>query len=661
MFYPSVLLIVAFVVLAMAFTDQFESVVNTLQAEVIGVFGWYYVLIVAAFVVFALWMGLSRFGNIVLGKDEEEATFRLPVWFAMLFAAGMGIGLVYFGVAEPLSHFISPKPGVTGSPEYLAQAAMGQTYLHWGLHAWAIYVVVGLALAYAIHRKGRPVSIRWALEPLLGDRVKGWIGDVIDVIALLGTVFGVATSLGFGVMQVSAGLGFLEIADASVSLQIGLIVGITAVAAASVVSGVGKGMKWLSNGNMVLAGIFVAAVLALGPTLFLLRDWVQSMGFYLQNVLRMTFDTTAFQGDAGLAWQSGWTIFYWGWWISWAPFVGVFIARISRGRTVREFVLGVLLVPTIVSFFWFSVLGGTALQRELADPGSLTPDGAVDSNTALFQMLQTLPGAQILAGIAIVLVVVFFVTSSDSGSFVVDMLATGGNANPPAWSRLMWAVLEGLVAIALLVAGGLQALQTTAILIGLPFSVIMIAMAVATVKALSEEHRAILRAERAAARAALTDHIETRVKSSLTEEYSEIFGEDAENAGTSNGNATGAGGRISAWWRRVRSAPGADVGGGTIEHTRPAAPGAGAASTAASTAAAGTATAVLEAEAPSAAPDSAASGTERATAEGESASSELTPPAGTPEDLALGAASDDADGSGQSDAAGSVEQEPRGD
>lgn len=526
-FYPAAGLILLFVLLAMVFTDTTTAVLNTLQADVIGGFGWYYVLLVAAFVIFALWMGLSRFGDIVLGKDDEAPLFRLPVWFAMLFATGMGIGLVYWGAAEPLTHFASPKPGVTGDPAALAQAAMGQSYLHWGVHAWAIYVVAGLALAYAIHRKGRPVSIRWALEPLLGDRVKGRLGDVVDVVAVLGTVFGVATSLGFGVLQIAAGLGFLGVAEPSIALEIGLIVGITAVATFSVASGLGRGMKWLSNSNMVLAGVLALTVLVVGPTLFLLRDYVQSMGYYLQNVIRLTFDTTAFQGSAGLEWQSSWTIFYWGWWISWAPFVGVFIARISRGRTIREFVMGTLLVPTLVTFLWFSVFGGSALYRQIfGDGGLIGPDGTVDTDTVLFQLLGDLPGGSVMTVLAIVLIGIFFVTSADSGSFVVGMLTSGGDPHPAVWNRVLWAVLSGLLAIALLLSGGLTALRTAAILIALPFSFVMIGMALSTVIALREEHNAILRAERAQARLALTQHVTRRVTETISEQWDELYGSD---------------------------------------------------------------------------------------------------------------------------------------
>ncbi|WP_402464249.1 BCCT family transporter [Isoptericola aurantiacus] len=544
-FYPAGGLILLFVLLGFFATDAVEEVMNTLQAKTINGFGWYYIVIVAAFMIFAIWMGVSRFGEITLGPDDEEPDFKLPVWFAMLFATGMGIGLVYYGVAEPLSHFESPKPGVTGDAPALAQAAMGQTYVHWGFHAWGIYVVIGLALAYAIHRKGRPASIRWALEPLLGEeRVKGWLGNVIDVLAIFGTVFGVATSLGLGVQQVAAGLEYLEVVDSTLALQMGLIAAITAVATISVASGLEKGIKWLSNGNMVLAGALVLAVLIMGSSLFLAREWVQSIGYYFQNVMFLTFDTLAFQGEDGLAWESGWTIFYWGWWMSWAPFVGLFIARISRGRTVREFVLGTLLVPMLVTTVWFSVFGGSAIHQERNEPGSmLDATGAVNTDTAMFQLFEHLPGGGAwMAVVAIVLVIVFFVTSSDSGSFVVDMLANGGDPNPPLWSRLFWALLEGGVAAALLYAGGLTTLQTAAILTALPFSLVMIGSAISVWMALDGEYKQITRAERRLRRRELTEHVTEHVTDHVTEHFSELTGQTST---VTRGTRT-----RRRWWRR---------------------------------------------------------------------------------------------------------------
>lgn len=508
-FWPAAILLVVFVTLGAVMPGRFGEWINAANTTVVTGLGWWYILAVTGFVVFALAMAVSPLGRIRLGKDGEDPDFSLASWFAMLFAAGMGIGLVFWGVAEPLNHFASPPPGTGGEPATLARNAMDVTYLHWGLHAWAIYVVVGLAVAYAVYRKGRPVSIRWALEPILGKRVTGAWGDAIDVIAVVGTLFGVATSLGFGVTQIGAGLHFLGFVDeSSTTLLVVLITGITAIALVSVVTGVDKGIRFLSNLNMVVAAGLLLAVLLLGPTVFLLSDFVQQLGSYLQNLVRLSFNTFSFHGNAGQEWLSAWTTYYWGWWISWAPFVGVFIARISRGRTVREFIAGVLIVPSLVTFLWFAIMGGSGLYRELFGGGGLVgEDGTVSTDTALFELLDAYPGGAILGGIAIVLIVIFFVTSSDSGSFVVDMIATGGMHNPPVWSRAFWAGLEGVVAAVLLVAGGLAALQTMAILVALPFSLVMVLMVAATVKALGAEWRGIKQRQELAFAERVADHV----------------------------------------------------------------------------------------------------------------------------------------------------------
>lgn len=496
---PSAGIILAVVVTAVAFPGWTGDVLSSAQTSVIADIGWYYTLAVSGFVIFALWMGVGRFGDITLGQDDDEPEFSLAAWFSMLFAAGMGIGLVFWGAAEPLTFFTSPKPGVEGDEADLANTAMAQVFLHWGFHAWAIYVVVGLALAYAIHRKGRSVSLRWILEPVLGDRVKGRLGDAVDVVAVVGTVAGVATSLGLGVQQITAGLADIGLIDEPTdTIRVVVIVAITAVATVSVVTGVEKGIKWLSNANLALAGVFVVLIAAVGPTLFLLRDFVQNIGNYLASIVPMSFNTSALAGQAGLDWQSSWTTFYWGWWISWAPFVGVFIARISRGRTIREFVAGVLLVPTLVTTLWFTVLGGSAIMRQISVGDLVGTDGVTSSESVLFDLLNTLPLSGLLAGIAIVLVTIFFITSADSGSLVVSMLASGGDSEPPIWNRVLWAVLVGAVAISLLLAGGLSALQTGAILTAVPFSVVMIVGAYATYRALKEEHREITRLARRA-------------------------------------------------------------------------------------------------------------------------------------------------------------------
>ncbi|MDP3952156.1 BCCT family transporter [Microbacterium sp.] len=497
-FWPASVIIILFVAFTLIAPDVAESLFKSIQTTIVNAFNWYYVLIAAVFVAFSLYLGFSRFGDIKLGKDDDEPEFSLLSWFSLLFAAGMGIGLVFYGVSEPLTHFVDPRPGVTGTPEQLAQAALGQTYLHWGVHAWSIYVVIGLALAYAIHRRNRPISIRWTLEPLLGKRVEGGWGHAIDIIALVGTLFGVATSLGLGVIQISSGLGAAGIARPDEGTQVIVILIISVFVLLSVLSGLTRGMKLLSTVNLILAGALVLYLLVMGPSEFLLRDFVQSIGNYIQNFVSLAFNVSAFQGTAGEEWQSQWTSFYWGWWISWAPFVGIFIARVSKGRTVREFVAGVILVPTLLGILWFSVLGGSALALELQTPGILTnEDGTVDLQGALFQMLEHVPGTQIITIGVMLLITIFFVTSADSGALVMGMIATGGQQNPKRWIRTFFVVVTAALAIALLLAGGLTALQTAAITIALPFSIVMLLICWSTVVAFIRERRAYARAERA--------------------------------------------------------------------------------------------------------------------------------------------------------------------
>lgn len=507
-FWPAAAIALAFIAFALLFPNAAEATFGAVQTSIVSAFNWYYVLIAAFFVVFALAMGFSRFGNIKLGQDDDEPEFSTMSWFSLLFAAGMGIGLVFYGVSEPLSHFVEPRPGVEGTPNQLAQQAMSQTFLHWGVHAWSIYVVIGLALAYAFHRRKRPRTIRWALEPILGARlVQGAWGNAVDVAALVGTLFGVATSLGLGVIQISAGLDYLGIVSPSVISE-AIIVGIiTGFVLFSVLSGVGKGMKWLSNINLVLAGVLMLYLLFTGPTEFLLRDVVQSIGNYIQNFVGLSFTTSAYSGEDGVAWQGTWTSFYWGWWISWAPFVGIFIARISRGRTVREFVTGVILVPTLVGILWFTVLGGTAIYGELTGTASLVgADGSVNVSTALFQMLQGVPGAVFLSIGFLVLIGIFFVTSADSGALVMGMIATGGEEEPKRWVRVFFTLATSLIAFALLLAGGLTALQAAAISIALPFSLVLLAICWATVVAFRRELRAYDKAERAQLRDSIGEH-----------------------------------------------------------------------------------------------------------------------------------------------------------
>ncbi len=518
-FWPALITILAVSLFAILAPALAGHTFNAIQDWIVANLGWYYMIIVALFIAVAGSIAFSRLGRIRLGRDDDEPEFGVMSWFAMLFAAGMGIGLVFYGVGEPLTYAtVQPKPGWEGSQAELAGLAMAQTFVHWGLHPWAIYAIIGLSVAYAIHRRGRPVSIRWSLEPIFGNRVKGWVGDLIDVLAIFGTVFGVATSLGLGVQQISAGMAEIGIVDTvDNTLLVVLILAISFIAMLSVVSGIGAGMKWLSNINLSMATVLLVSVLLLGPTLFLLQNFTESIGFYLANFFQMSFDVGAYQRGEATSWFANWTIFYWGWWISWSPFVGIFIARISRGRTVREFIAGVMLVPSLVGFLWFSVMGGSGLYRQLFGEGDLVEDGSVNVESALFKVLGDLPLGTVFSIVGIVLIAIFFITSSDSGSLVVDMLASGGHPNPPTWSRVLWALLQGVVAIALLLAGGLQSLQAAALATALPFSVVLLLMSWATVKALRIDFKVLDRARRIEQLELVTEHITNELTDSIPE------------------------------------------------------------------------------------------------------------------------------------------------
>lgn len=484
-FVPSSIIIVGLIVFAAVYAGTAEDVFSRLNTALTAGVGWWYILAATIFLLFAAYCGLSRIGTIKLGRDDEGPEFGFWSWLAMLFSAGMGIGLVFYGVAEPLTHYAEPPAsrGVPGLTDPAANQAMSLTLFHWGLHAWGIYAVVGLGMAYMTYRRGRPLTVRWLLEPLLGrQRVEGPIGHAVDTVAVVGTLFGVATSLGFGVTQIGAGLEYLGWIQMNNWWIVGMIAAITAVATFSVVSGVHKGLQWLSNINMGLAAALALFVLLLGPTLFLLQAWVQNLGLYIQSLPELMLRTAPFSDGE---WLGSWTIFYWGWWISWAPFVGMFIARISRGRTIREFVTGVLLVPTIIGSLWFTIFGDSGILRQ-RDEGDLLVDGAVDTNTSMFRLLETLPLGVITSVIAVAVIVFFFVTSSDSGSLVIDILSSGGELDPPVATRVYWTTLEGVAAAVLLVVGGsgsLTALQTASIATALPFSIVMVLACVAMLRA----------------------------------------------------------------------------------------------------------------------------------------------------------------------------------
>jgi choline/glycine/proline betaine transport protein len=480
----SAVLIIAVVFVTLFNLDASEGAFVAIKQWITVYFGWLLILLVQGFLIYCVFLALSRFGHIRIGGPGAKPAFRRPTWFAMLFSAGMGIGLVFYGVAEPIIHFHNP-PKMPGGTADAATRAMDLTFLHWGFHAWAIYALVALALAYFSYNRGLPLTIRSAFYPLLGERIYGPIGTAIDVLAVVATLFGVATSLGFGVMQINNGLGFLFGMPVTTQMQVLLILGITLVATASVVSGVNRGIRRLSELNLIAALTLLLFLLIGGPTLFLLKSTVQNTGHYLQNLLQLGSWTETYQ--TGSEWQGNWTLFYWTWWIAWSPFVGMFIARISRGRTIREFLGGVLLVPAMLSFLWFSVFGGSAIYAELYQGAEVAVAVSENIATALFELLQLYPFASVTTFIAILLVFVFFVTSSDSGSLVIDIITAGGNLHPPVAQRIFWAMTEGVVAAVLLAGGGLLALQTAAISTGLPFAVILAFMCVGLYRALNED------------------------------------------------------------------------------------------------------------------------------------------------------------------------------
>ena len=589
-------LIILFVVLAALWPHRSLMTFNLVKDWIAAYFSWLYVGSMTGFLCFALWLAFSRYGRIRLGRDDESPEFSRLSWFAMLFSAGMGIGLLFFGVAEPMFHLMNPPDGGAGTPE-AARQAMGITLFHWCLHPWALYAVVALALAYASFRRGHPLTFRSVLYPILGERVHGRIGHLVDVMALLATLFGLATSLGLGAKQVNAGLGQVFGLQQGTGIQMLLIAGITMAAVASLVSGLHRGIRRLSEINLVLAGSLCVFLIVVGPTFELMKALPDNVAAYAGEFVRRSFWTGLFEDESSKRWLGGWTVFYWGWWIAWSPFVGMFIARISRGRTIREFIGGVLLVPSALGLVWFTVLGGSAISQENAlqmgvsppvqpwgvlasDPESglsLTEDGRLvafdtagvastsgilveskggqdmvsaaaqvplayrngvlarladgspysplpeevfgghfraemreltlggyltqpvlsesrdqlqdTTSTALFVLLQAYPLSWLLALIATLSVVLFFITSSDSASFVADMISSGGSRNPTTGTRLFWGILEGVLAAVLLMAGGLTALQTGSIALGLPLTLVILLLCFSLVRSLRQERQ----------------------------------------------------------------------------------------------------------------------------------------------------------------------------
>jgi glycine betaine transporter len=478
-------LTVAFVLVGVLWTDGLARVVSEVLAWIVHDLGWFFVLSTVAFLVFTGFVAFTGYGNIRLGRDDDRPEFRTLSWIAMMFSAGMGIGLMFYGVAEPISHLAAPPLGLAkpGTPE-AARVAMEYSYFHWALHPWAMYAVGGLAMGYFCFRKGMPNLISTAFHPLLGDRVYGPIGKAIDVLAIFATMFGSATSLGLGALQISGGLDFVWGIEASTGLAVVIIAVLTGAFIVSAVSGVGRGVQWLSNFNMALAVLLLLFILVVGPTVFIFDTLIGATGDYLGGLLGRSFRTGAFGGSE---WLGSWTIFYWVWWISWVPFVGTFLARISKGRTMREFVIGVLLVPSGVTFVWFAILGGTALNLQLSGEANLT-DAVAQPEVALFTLLQAFPLAAVTSVVVIVLVAVFFVSGADAASIVMGMLSCSGTLEPPRLVVALWGTLMGAVAIVLLLSGGLASLQQAAIIVGAPFTLVLLGLVVSLHRSLRADH-----------------------------------------------------------------------------------------------------------------------------------------------------------------------------
>ncbi|MDR5867347.1 BCCT family transporter [Halomonas koreensis] len=500
-FTVSSLVILFFVIITLALQDQVEPIFNAIFGVLTGNLSWFFLLAANIFVVLAIALIFTPMGKVRIGGAHATPDFSYAGWFAMLFAAGMGIGLMFYGVSEPLTHFGTAMGGTTvedgvrtdwsplgaaaGNQEGAISLGMAATIFHWGLHPWAIYAIVALSLALFSFNKGLPLTMRSIFYPILGERVWGWPGHVIDILAVFATLFGLATSLGLGASQASAGLGYLfGVPDSNTTMVI-LIMGITLVALGSILLGVDKGVQRLSQLNMVLAFLLLVFVIFVGPTLLIATGFFENLVSYVVHLpgLSMPF------GREDANFSQGWTAFYWAWWISWSPFVGMFIARVSRGRTVREFLVAVLLVPSVVSVLWMTAFGGTAIDQVINDGFQGVKEAALELQ--LFVMLGQLPLTAVTSFVGIVLVMVFFITSSDSGSLVIDSITAGGKVDAPKPQRVFWALIEGAIAIALLLGGGLTALQTAVITTGLPFTLVLLAACYAIVKGLMSEPRSV--------------------------------------------------------------------------------------------------------------------------------------------------------------------------
>ncbi|MBD7953719.1 BCCT family transporter [Stenotrophomonas sp. Sa5BUN4] len=480
----SIALVAVLVLLAGLAPDSFNAVVQAVLAEVVRGAGWLYLLVVFLALTFLLYLAFGRFASLRIGGEDAEPDFSRASWMSMLFAAGMGIGLVFWGAAEPVSHFVKPPEGLEPMGMDAARASMRYAFFHWGLHPWAVYALIGLAMAwFQFNRNGRGL-VSDMLQPIIGRHHRGWIGHAVNISAVVATAVGVATTLGFGTIQIAAGLERVLGIPSSVPTQMVIIAVAFVLYMASTLSGVERGVKWLSNFNLGLAALLLAMVLVLGPTGFIFDTFTTTLGSYLNQLVTMSLRMSPFSGST---WVADWTIFYWAWWIAWAPFVGSFIARISRGRSVREFVIGVVIAPTVLGFVWFSVFGGTALWSQLFGHVDLVAALGNGYETVLFTMFDSLPFPLLLASVALVLLMIFFVTSADSAVLVLASMSTDEAGDPPPKRKLAWGVGVALIAAALLLAGGLSALQGMITIAALPFAVLMILVMVSLYRVLDQE------------------------------------------------------------------------------------------------------------------------------------------------------------------------------
>ena len=480
-----VVLLIAMILIA---PEQTQTLLNTAKSGIFANFSWFYVLAFSVFLGFLVILSVSSLGNIKLGNDEEEPEFGFLSWLAMLFAAGMGVGLMFFGVAEPLTHYLSDI--TTGSAEHKQQEALLHTLFHWGIHAWSVYGMIALALAYFGFRYKLPLALRSCFYPLLKERINGKLGDFIDIMALLATLFGIITTLGFGASQLGAGLHQLGwISENSFSLQIVVIAVVMSLATFSAISGVGKGVKILSELNLTLAFCLLIFVLVAGPTLYLLSAFSDNIGTYLSNLVQLSFKTYVYEQEH-IDWFSGWTILYWAWWCSWAPFVGLFIARISKGRTIREFIFGVLVIPSMFGILWFTVFGNTAIWLNDGEAAGTLGQMISSPETLLFKFLDYLPLSSVTGLVSLVVISLFFITSADSGIYVLNNIASRDKSLvAPRWQAMMWGILMSVVAIVLMQAGGLANLQTMTLLVALPFAMLMLLMCFSLWKGLNADKK----------------------------------------------------------------------------------------------------------------------------------------------------------------------------